>query len=95
MLFYGACQLKTDGSYKFVRNPCYFMFLFGCMVNIKCSWHFVSYILYLDNTCQVKNFKLAKYFSNVVFMASGVSFISCSIHFMITFQIAPILNAII
>lgn len=25
-----ANRLKTNGSYKFVRNPCYCMFLFGC-----------------------------------------------------------------
>ena len=25
-----ANQLKTNGSYKFVRNPCYCLFLFGC-----------------------------------------------------------------
>lgn len=25
-----ANRLKTNGSYKFVRNPCYCVFLFGC-----------------------------------------------------------------
>ena len=25
-----ANQLKTNGSYKYVRNPCYCLFLFGC-----------------------------------------------------------------
>lgn len=55
----------------------------------------MSDIFYQNNNYHVKSDKLAIYFNNVVLIASGVSSISCSTHFIITFQIAPTLNAII
>lgn len=40
-----ANNLKTTGSYKFVRNPCYVMFLFVCTGAIFISHNILLFIL--------------------------------------------------
>ena len=40
-----ANQLKTNGSYKFVRNPCYCLFLLSCTGAICIAHNYVLFIL--------------------------------------------------
>lgn len=54
-----ANQLKTNGSYKFVRNPCYCLFLFGCTGTILIFVNWVLLVLpflfWLEMTIVLKN----------------------------------------
>ena len=54
-----ANQLKTGGSYKFVRNPCYCMFLFGCTgaLLIYANWILLilPFLFWLEMTIVLKN----------------------------------------
>lgn len=40
-----ANKLKTDGSYKFVRNPCYCLFLLGCTGAVLIAHNVLLFVL--------------------------------------------------
>ena len=40
-----ANKLKTDGSYKFVRNPCYCLFLLGCTGAVLIAHNALLFVL--------------------------------------------------
>ncbi len=52
-------KLKTNGSYKFVRNPCYCLFLLGCTGALMIAHNPVLFVLpvmfYLAMTVVLKN----------------------------------------
>ena len=54
-----ANQLKTNGSYKYVRNPCYCMFLFGCTGALLIYANLVLFLLpvlfWIEMTIVLKN----------------------------------------
>lgn len=54
-----ANKLKTNGAYKFVRNPCYCMFLFGCTgaLFIFGNWYLMvlPFLFWIQMTIVLKN----------------------------------------
>ena len=62
-----ANQLKTNGSYKYVRNPCYCMFLFGCRgIADLCEFNFICITIFVldrnDNCFEKYRGKMADEF---------------------------------
>ncbi len=48
-------KLKTNGSYKFVRNPCYCLFLLGSTGAVSASFGITAIVLYMDDSDIEKN----------------------------------------